>query len=265
MPSTNEIGIVIPVRDELAAFNNGLLANILNAVPEPVRPTLFFVVNNSGAEFIDFMDGLRRREPNVDVIQLGHLVEQTFAIAYLLGLERSIGDGFQVSVEMDGNGAHDPRYLESILKPFDDGADVVFSTRFGFKSGIEGYPFQRRLVSRIGTIIFKILYHRGYHLSDLTGGYEAFRREVLEQIFAHFPPDDWISVVDGPGHFYQVEMKYHVLQNRNIDVREVPILWGSHRAKPPNKLSTSTIVRAVRSAIELRNRNSKTIYQRPQE
>ena len=80
---------------------------------------------------------------------------------------------------------------------------VIWDTR-------KTHPLYRRILSGGGTILSNLVL--GTKLADMTSGYEAFQRHVLEQ----FDFDKFLST----GHMYQTEMKYYC---RNFSYKEVPI------------------------------------------
>jgi len=79
-------------------------------------------------------------------------------------------------------------------------------------------PLKRRVVSKGGTFLTNRLL--GTKLSDMTSGYQLFRREVLEGILARG--------IQSRGHFFQTEMKVYAHQ---WEITEVPI---HYRAASPS-------------------------------
>ena len=114
---------------------------------------------------------------------------------YLEGYRQALKDGAERIIEMDGGGSHLPSELPQFIEALDEGYECVFGSRF-IKGG--------------GTVLANVVL--GTKLKDMTSGYEAFQRHVLEQ----FDFDEFLST----GHMYQTEMKYYC---RNFTTKEVPI------------------------------------------
>lgn len=256
MSKERSISIVIPARNERESFERGFLQEVLENVPLEYDPTLVVAVNNSTSEFAQFVDKLAERDRRIRPWQLGNLAPRSFAYAYLFGLEYAVEKGADLVVEMDASGAHDPKDISRFLVKLEEGAEAALSSRFSPGGDIAGYPFQRRVISKVGTIWANLVLGLGEYVPDMTSGYEAFRREVLKDIFGLVPPEKWISVIRGPGHFYQTEMRAMICWRGNV-IEMVPIVWGSERAKEPGNLPLKTVFRAFVSSVALRQRREK--------
>ena len=91
------------------------------------------------------------------------------------GLER----GYDVLVEMDADGSHQPEQLPACSRPSAD-ADLVLGSRWVPGGSVVNWPRSRRAaLSRGGNTYVRVAL--GLRLRDATGGFRAFRRETLEQ------------------------------------------------------------------------------------
>lgn len=129
---------------------------------------------------------------------------------YLEGYRQALNDGAARVIEMDGGGSHLPSELPQFIEALDEGYECVWGSRFIKGGGMEHDPLYRRILSGGGTFLSNIVL--GTKLKDMTSGYEAFSRHVLER----FDFDKFLST----GHMYQTEMKYYC---RNFTYKEVPI------------------------------------------
>ncbi|MCC8022086.1 MAG: hypothetical protein LIO63_08980, partial [Akkermansia sp.] len=75
-------------------------------------------------------------------------------------------------------------------------------------------PLKRRLLSKLGSLAARLLL--SCPMKDVTSGYEAFSREVMEKILT-FP-------LRSKAHFYQTELRY-LCRRRNWI--ELPIHYSS--------------------------------------
>lgn len=253
------VAVVMPVRNEEASLPS-LLKGIFASVPSGYEVQVVLAVNNSSSEFERWVDNLAKKNDRIYALQLGQLHPHTFALAYLRGLEFAIHDlQADYIVEMDGNGSHDPRALRLFMESLKrDKTEAVLSTRFSHGGGIVGYPLQRRLASLIGTILANLILGLGRPVPDMSSGYEAFRAETLCKVFSAVPIDEWVSVKQGPGHFYQIEMRAYLCW-MGCRISFVPIIWGTGRIESPTKLPPGDLIRAFKSLLLLRKKREKFI------
>lgn len=161
---------------------------------------------------------------------------------YLYGFTKALEDGAEYIVEMDGGGSHDPQSIPDFIKKLDEGYDCAFGSRFVEGGGIYNHPLYRRLLSAGGTILANLVL--GTKLKDMTSGYEAFRREVLENMD--------LRKILSRGHMYQTEMRYYC---RNYNICEVPITYiGSTSA-----LKFKTVIEALVILFMLKGHESKVM------
>lgn len=136
---------------------------------------------------------------------------------YLEGYRRALADGAVRVIEMDGGGSHLPSELPQYIEALDEGIECVWGSRFMEGGGMKDDPLYRKILSGGGTFLSNIVL--GTKLKDMTSGYEAFQRHVLES----FDFDKFLST----GHMYQTEMKYYC---RNYSYKEVPIHYKAGKS-----------------------------------
>ncbi len=103
---------------------------------------------------------------------------------YLWAWERR----YDVAVQIDGDGQHDPAYLEALLAPIRDGsADVVVGSRFLSEGG-----FRSTAARRVGIAYLSwfLRLRCGARVTDPTSGFRAANREAIE-LFARYYPSDY--------------------------------------------------------------------------
>ncbi len=144
--------------------------------------------------------------------------------AYLRGFREALAGGFEIIIEMDGGLSHDPRTLPAFLRSLHEGNDCAFGSRYINGGSMVDSPWQRRLLSKGGSVLARILL--GVRFMDMTSGYQAFRREVLERLM-EYP-------LLSKAHFYQTEVRYLL---RNEKAIEVPI----HYRAPSPRVSRNAI------------------------
>lgn len=135
---------------------------------------------------------------------LGHAYREGFASV----LARP---GVRRVVQMDGDGSHDPADVPRLLAALAD-AELVLGTRWIAGGDVEGWGVVRHALSRAGTA-----WARGWlglPLRDLTGGFKAWRVELLREVCLRAPTSQ--------GYAFQIEATAQAVR-AGARVVEVPI------------------------------------------
>ncbi|MCR5501735.1 MAG: glycosyltransferase [Lachnospiraceae bacterium] len=154
---------------------------------------------------------------------------------YLEGYKRALAEGADRIIEMDGGMSHDPSQIPQFMEKLDEGYECVWGSRFVKGGGIRELPLYRRILSSGGTILSNLVL--GTRLKDMTSGYEAFQRHVLESID--------LDRILSTGHMYQTEMRFYCRRFRAV---EVPI----HYTGSSSGLSGSTVAEALKILFRLK-------------
>jgi dolichol-phosphate mannosyltransferase len=152
--------------------------------------------------------------------------------AYLAGFRHALAAGAELVLEMDCDFSHDPQDVPRLLAAAED-ADLVLGSRYVRGGGVENWGLVRRAISAGGSRYARMLL--GVPVSDLTGGFKCFRREVLESL-----P---LERVRSRGYAFQIELTYRALQ-RGFRVREVPIRFVD-RTVGGSKMSRTIVLEAI--------------------
>jgi dolichol-phosphate mannosyltransferase len=153
--------------------------------------------------------------------------------AYLAGFAWGLGRQYSVLVEMDADGSHAPEQLHRLLDALDRGADVAIGSRYVPGGEVRNWPRRREMLSKTANWYARLLL--GVEVHDITAGYRAYRREVLEKIDQ--------SAVDSKGYGFQVDLTWRSINN-GFTVAEVPITFAE-REYGESKMDGSTIREAI--------------------
>lgn len=126
------------------------------------------------------------------------------------GYRYAYEQGYDVAVQVDGDGQHDPEFLETMAEYLDKKQlDMVIGSRF-----IEKQGFQSSSMRRVGIHFFswliKIL--TGHTITDPTSGLRMVGRNVMEIFSRDYPRD-----------YPEPESVVAVLR-RNMKVEEIPVI-----------------------------------------
>jgi len=95
--------------------------------------------------------------------------------------------GYDVAAQIDGDGQHDPQYLEGAVRPITDGtADVVIGSRYLGPGG-----FRSSALRRTGTryLSWFLRLRCRAHITDPTSGFRVAGPRAIELFAANYPSD----------------------------------------------------------------------------
>ena len=104
------------------------------------------------------------------------------------GYRYALQHGYDIAVQVDGDGQHDPGQVGALIAPIEQGkADMVIGSRFIDKSG-----FQSSTMRRVGIKFFRFLIFSlsGKHITDATSGFRAANRKTM-RLFAQYYAKDY--------------------------------------------------------------------------
>ncbi|QTG80167.1 polyprenol monophosphomannose synthase [Arthrobacter crystallopoietes] len=153
--------------------------------------------------------------------------------AYIAGFHWGLDAGYDVLVEMDADGSHQPEELQRLLDALDRGADMVKGSRWIRGGKVVNWPLHRKLLSLGGSLYSRILL--GVQVKDITGGFNAFRAETLKKID--------LESVESVGYCFQVDLTWKTLK-AGLDVREVPITFVE-REFGDSKMSGGIVLESI--------------------
>jgi dolichol-phosphate mannosyltransferase len=134
--------------------------------------------------------------------------------AYVAGFGWALEHDYQVVVEMDADGSHAPEDLPRLLDALTD-ADLVLGSRYVPGGKLVNWSKAREFISKGGNFYTKLAL--GVRIQDMTGGFRAFRRRVLEKLE--------LTEVASTGYCFQVDLAWRTVQ-AGFTVVEVPITFA---------------------------------------
>ena len=208
--------------------------NLPQIVPEILRqdPRLEVLVvdDNSPDGTGDLADRMAQTKTRVHVLH--RQAKEGLGRAYLAGFQWGLEQGYQAMFEMDADFSHDPAFLPRFLVAIED-ADLVLGSRYATGVNVINWPISRLLLSLGANLYARWI--TGLPLSDSTGGFKCFRREVLAAID--------FSKVRSNGYAFQIEMSFRAWK-KGVRLKEIPIIFHD-RVEGQSKMSK----RIVREAI----------------
>jgi dolichol-phosphate mannosyltransferase len=220
------IVVIIPTFNELTTLRP-IVARVRASVPEA---DILVADDNSPDGTGRVADELAADDEHVRVMH--RLGKEGLGAAYLAGFSWALQEGYDVVVEMDADGSHQPEQLPRLLDALRT-ADLVLGSRWVPGGRTENWPRSRQLISRSGTAYTRLML--GVPIRDATGGYRAFRADTLRQLDLH--------EVASQGYCFQIDLAWRAVQ-RGLRVREVPITFVE-RVSGTSKMSQKIVVEAL--------------------
>ena len=230
-----DVWVVLPTyneRENVERIANAILASLPEA-------SLLIVDDSSPDGTGELADAIAAREARVSVLHRPD--KQGLGVAYRDAfrwvLERPDA---RAVVQMDADFSHDPADLPRLLAPLMGNADLVLGTRYMRGGSTVGWPWYRRLISRGGTLFARTVLLLPYR--DLTGGFKAWRRELLESIR--------LRETSGSGYGFQVETTWWA-HRRGASIVQVPIVFRE-RTVGASKMTGGIVGEAMKLVVSLR-------------
>lgn len=168
--------IIIPAYNEAESIEF-VVDNLINNYPQ-----YDYVVINDGSSDNTVEVCKRRKYNYINLpINLG------IGGAVQTGYKYALRNDYDVAVQMDGDGQHDPEFLEDMLKLIERGdAGAVIGSRFIDKEGFQSSGLRRAGITFL-SILGKLV--TGQRIKDITSGYRAVDRQLIKIYAEDYPAD----------------------------------------------------------------------------
>jgi dolichol-phosphate mannosyltransferase len=235
------------------------------AKPPAARPLIVVPTYNEADNVDELLDGIAEHAPGADVLFVDdnsgdgtvdrirarqaaapgriHLLQRPgklgLGTAYVAGFRWALARDYDPVQEMDADLSHDPRYLPAIHEACGR-HDVVIGSRYVPGGGTVNWGPSRRFLSGFGNLYARAIL--GLAVRDLTGGFNAWRRRVLETVS--------LDGVRSEGYAFQIELKYRAAE-AGFSLHEIPIVFADRRVGQ-SKMSAKVALEAMTRVWALR-------------
>ncbi|WP_394161368.1 polyprenol monophosphomannose synthase [Galactobacter valiniphilus] len=217
---------IIPTYNELESLPK-TVGRLRAACPEV---DVLIADDNSPDGTGELADRLSAEDANIHVLH--RKGKEGLGAAYLAGFAWGLERGYDVLVEMDADGSHQPEQLPRLLQASEAGADLVIGSRWVPGGEVVNWPLSRKLISRTGSFVSR--FFLGLKLRDITAGYRAYKASTLRGLD--------LGAVDSVGYGFQVDMTFRTAR-AGFSITEVPITFVE-REFGESKMSGSIIQEA---------------------
>jgi dolichol-phosphate mannosyltransferase len=165
-----------------------------------------------------------------------HLIKRSGKLGYgtacVSGFKYALAKGAENIIGMDSDFSHDPKIIGNFIEKIEE-ADLVVGSRYKNGISIVNWPLRRLALSLLANRYASMV--TGMKLTDSTGGYNCYRRKVLETIN--------LDKVKSNGYSFLIEMKYRA-HRKGFKIEEIPIIFIDRQAGT-SKISRWIILEAL--------------------
>jgi len=120
---------------------------------------------------------------------------QVLGLPFNLGIGGAVQTGYQyarnndfdIAIQVDGDGQHDPNEIVRLIEPILEGrADMVVGTRFAAGGGYRGTPIRRVGIHLFAAVVSVMVRAR---VTDTTSGFRAANRRAIRLFASDYPHD----------------------------------------------------------------------------
>ena len=223
---TDRYLVCVPTYNERAN-----LPLIVPAILEQDARLEVLVVDDSSPDGTgELADSLAAGNPRVHVLH--RAAKEGLGRAYLAGFQWALDRGYEYVLEMDADFSHDPKFLPLFIEAARQ-ADLVIGSRYKQGVNVINWPISRLLLSLGANQYARMI--TGLPITDSTGGFKCFRRDVLAAID--------FGRVRSNGYAFQIEMSYRAWR-KGFRLVEIPIVF-TDRVEGQSKMSRRIVREAV--------------------
>ena len=146
-----------------------------------------------------------------------HLAERPkkrgLGTAYCFGFKWALERDFDYIVQIDADLSHNPEDVPQMVELLNE-HDLVIGSRYCEGISVVNWPLRRLFLSYGANLYSRIV--TGVKIKDLTAGFKAWRRKVLEDI-------DYDNI-RSQGYAFQIEMNFHA-ERKGYKIYEHPIIF----------------------------------------
>ena len=231
---SRKVLVIIPTYDEREN-----LPRILPKVLEQDEGIEVLIVDDNSPDGTgQLAEAMAAEDPRVHVLR--RKGKEGLGKAYIAGFKWGLARDYDLLQEMDADLSHPPDQLPLMFEWSED-YDVVVGSRYvGGRVTVVNWPISRLLLSIFGSFYARTITR--LPIRDATGGFNCWRREVLETMA--------LDRIASNGYAFQIELKLRAWR-RGFSLVEIPIVF-TERDTGESKMSKRIVREAVWKVWKLR-------------
>lgn len=184
MNDENRVLVIIPAYNEQDAIRETTrkLDQFAQSFETRQKYSLDYIVINDGST--DSTEQVLTAE-NISHVQL--IRNLGIGGAVQTGYKYAKENHYDIAIQFDGDGQHDPAYISSIVEPVLNGGDMCIGSRFvGNESEFKSTAARRAGIKLISWAIRLVT---GTKIYDPTSGFRAVGRQIIDEFAEHYPQE----------------------------------------------------------------------------
>ncbi len=226
-PLGGDVLVVIPTYNE----RDNLSRIVPLAIDQDAGIHVLIVDDNSPDGTGQAADDLAKDNPRIHVL---HRAEKDgLGRAYIAGFGWGMEREYRLLIGMDADLSHPADALPRMIDAAES-FDVVIGSRYvGGRVAVVNWPLSRLVLSLFGSFYARVITR--LPVSDATGGFNCFRREVFEAVD--------LAKVESNGYAFQIELKLRAWR-KGFQLCEIPVVF-TERDTGESKMSKRIVREAV--------------------
>jgi len=192
MTAKAKVAVLIPAYNEAESIER-----VVTAIRKTNSDFDIIVIDDGSA------DDTAELAEKAGAMVLSLAVNMGYGAALQTGYKYALKHNYDYTVQIDGDGQHDPKFIDQLLDTLKNGADVAIGSRFLGNLGNYNNPALRQ----IGMMFFRFLIYVfiKIKITDPTSGFQALNKQVIrffaksKQYPTDFPDADVIILLHYAG------------------------------------------------------------------
>jgi hypothetical protein len=211
------------------------------------------------ANIVRVLQGLEKYAPGIDVLMIidgskdrteeivsfngydsvVHPFNMGYGVALQTGYKYAVKNGYDLVVQIDGDGQHDPKYIKSMIEALlHSESDVVIGSRF-LEGGSYDVPLARKVGIKFFSKIASMITRQ--KISDSTSGFQVLNRKVF----------NFFSKVDNFPYDYPDADTIITLIYAGFKVKEIPVIMYDRKNGESMTTGLKTVLYVIKMLISI--------------
>lgn len=132
------------------------------------------------------------------------------------GYKYAYNHNYDIAVQLDGDGQHNPAYIKKIVEEIENGtADMVIGSRFvGNKSEFKSSQIRRVGIKLLSSLVYIMT---KYKILDITSGFRAVNKKIIKLFVESYPEEYPEPVTD------------FILANQKYKIKEIAVSMNERK------------------------------------
>lgn len=157
------------------------IVNVVNYLKEVCPSADYLVVNDCSTD--SSLEILEKNNLNYISLPVNLGIGGGVQSGYMYAVEHD----YDITIQMDGDGQHDPTYISKLIAPIEAGTyDMCIGSRFITKEGFQSSGMRRFGITFLSKLIFLLT---GVVVKDVTSGFRVCNKELTTFYSLHYAQD----------------------------------------------------------------------------